>query len=301
VLAEEITRLLKRNDFTGGLSLGLPIVAGCDIGSVAGKAVLFDGMQILSSVVIPSKPLPLKTAEELLDKAAKQAGVSLGDIKYIVGTGYGRVHVPNAQKTVSEIACHAKGAAWLCKDVATLIDIGGQDSKVISLASDGSGKVMDFAMNDKCAAGTGRFLEVMARAFEIPIGQFGERAMRAERFVGISSQCTVFAESEVICLIAQGNEMDQIIAGICDAVAARVSALVSRVGLREKVYMSGGVAKNTGVRHALQRRLGVTMWELTGDPLITGALGAAVLAMGALKERQRADVGEGCHGHISQG
>ncbi|MBC8178139.1 MAG: 2-hydroxyglutaryl-CoA dehydratase [Desulfobacteraceae bacterium] len=263
-----------------------PIVAGCDVGSIWAKAVIFDGKEILASAVIPSSPFPAKTAEKVLEKAANKAGVSMGDIEYVVGTGYGRVNVPNAKKTVSEIACHAKGAAWSCSDVATLIDVGGQDCKVISLASDGHGRVMDFSMNDKCAAGTGRFLEVMAGVFELPIEEFGERALKAERILGISSQCTVFAESEVVCLIAQGHEIEQIIAGICDAVAARVSVLVPRVGLREKVYMSGGVAKNIGVRQALQRRLRVTIWELTEDPLIIGALGAAVLAMDALRQQQ---------------
>jgi len=267
--------------------MGSLIVAGCDIGSVSGKAVLFDGERILASVVVPSKPIPTQTSEEVLENVAKQAGVALGDIRYVVGTGYGRLQVPNAQKTSSEIACHAKGAAWLCKDVVTLIDIGGQDFKVISLASDGSGRVVDFGMNDKCAAGTGRFLEVMSKVFEIPIGQFGEQALKAHRVLGIASQCTVFAESEVICLIAQGHDKAEIVAGIFDAVAARVSHLVNRVGLREKVYMSGGVAKNVGVRQALERRLGVTMWELTENPSIIGALGAAVFAMELLQGQRQ--------------
>ncbi|MBU1275758.1 MAG: hypothetical protein KJ720_10310 [Proteobacteria bacterium] len=257
----------------------MALVAGCDVGSVSGKAVLFDGEKIVSSAVIPARPVPVVTASEVLDLAAGQAGVTQADIDYLVGTGYGRVKVPNAQKAVSEITCHAKGAAFFNNDVATLIDVGGQDSKVISLGSDGSGRVMEFSMNDKCAAGTGRFLEVMAKVFEIPIEQFGEAALRAKRCLAISSQCTVFAESEVVCLIGQEHDLDEIIAGICDAVAARVATLVGRVGLREKVYMSGGVARNTGVRQKLERRLGVKIWELAGDPLITGALGAAVMAM----------------------
>jgi predicted CoA-substrate-specific enzyme activase len=263
-----------------------PVVAGCDIGAVTGKAVLFNGDNILASAIIPSRPLPVKTAEEVLSKAAEQAKVSLGDIQYMVGTGYGRVRVPNAQKTISEIACHAKGASWLCRDVATLIDIGGQDSKVISLMTNGSGRVMDFAMNDKCAAGTGRFLETMAKVFEISLKQLGELSTQAERVKAIASQCTVFAESEVISLISHEADIREIIAGICDSVASRVSALVHRIGLREKVYMSGGVAKNKGVRQALQRRLGVTVWELPGDPQIIGALGAALLAMNALMDQQ---------------
>lgn len=263
------------------------IVAGCDVGSVSGKVVLFDGEKILAHAVIPARPLPGRTAEDVLRLASEQAGVVPAEIQYMVGTGYGRMQVPNAQKTVSEIACHAKGAAWLRSDTATLIDVGGQDCKVISVAPDGSGRVLDFSMNDKCAAGTGRFLEVMAKVFEIPMEQFGEGALRAQRALGISSQCTVFAESEVVCLIAQGNDVDEIIAGICDAVASRVSSLVSRVGLREKVYMSGGVAMNVGVKAALERRLGVRIWSLSDNPVITGALGAALFAANALRHEGR--------------
>jgi len=259
-----------------------PLVAGFDIGSVSGKAVLFDGEAMLASALIPAKPLPTKTAEELLDNLTQQAGVKREDIGYIVGTGYGRRQVPNVQKTTSEISCHAKGSAWLCPDVATLIDIGGQDSKVISLENDGSGRVADFSMNDKCAAGTGRFLEVMARAFELPIEEFGKQALKAKKSLGIASQCTVFAESEVICLIAQGHDNTEIIAGIFDAVATRVAHLVSRVGLREKVFMSGGVAKNVGVKQALERALGVKLWEMPIDPSLIGALGAALFAWEAM-------------------
>ncbi|RJX28380.1 MAG: hypothetical protein C4525_16625 [Desulfarculus sp.] len=264
----------------------MAIVAGCDIGSVSGKAVLFDGQRILASAVIPSRPLPAVTAEEVLGLAAGQAGVSPGDIAYLVGTGYGRVKVPGAQKTVSEITCHARGAAFYNRDAATLIDVGGQDSKVISLSPEGSGQVLEFSMNDKCAAGTGRFLEVMAKVFEMPIERFGGAALRARRCLAISSQCTVFAESEVVCLIGQEKDMNEIIAGICDAVAARVATLVGRVTLREKVYMSGGVAKNQGVRQRLESRLGVKIWELAGDPLIAGALGAALIAMDALNKQR---------------
>lgn len=263
----------------------MALVAGCDIGSVSGKAVILDGRRILASAVIPSKPLPAATAEEVLNLAAGRAGVSRGDIAYLVGTGYGRVKVPGAQKAVSEITCHARGAAFSNQDAATLIDVGGQDSKVISLAPDGSGQVREFSMNDKCAAGTGRFLEVMAKVFEMPIESFGDAALRARRCLAISSQCTVFAESEVVCLIGQEQDRDEIIAGICDAVAARVATLVGRVRLREKVYMSGGVARNQGVRQRLETRLGVKIWELSGDPLVAGALGAALIAGEALQKQ----------------
>lgn len=267
--------------------MATPIVAGCDIGSVSGKAVLFDGSKVLASAVVPGRTLPSKTASEVLTEAAKQAGVAVKDICCVVGTGYGRVQVPNVDKTVSEIACHARGAAWMCRDVGLLIDVGGQDSKVIALIPDGSGKVMDFAMNDKCAAGTGRFLQVMARVLETPIESFGEKAVDAKRVLGISSQCSVFAESEVVCLIAEGHDIGEISAGIFDAVALRVASLVSRVGLKEKVYMSGGVAKNVGVRLALERRLGVKLHQLPLNPVITGALGAAVFAMEYFQEQEQ--------------
>lgn len=276
-----------QHDSRKGHSPNMALVAGCDIGSISGKAVVFNGERILGSAIIPARPVPAVTAQEVLALAAGQAGVSQADIQYLVGTGYGRVKVPHAQKAISEITCHARGAAFYNRDVATLIDVGGQDSKAISLASNGSGKVMEFSMNDKCAAGTGRFLEVMAKVFEVPIEHFGQAALRAERCLAISSQCTVFAESEVVCLIGQEHNLDEIIAGICDAVAARVATLVGRISLREKVYMSGGVARNLGVRQKLAERLGVNIWELAGDPLITGALGAALIAMEYLQGQRQ--------------
>ncbi|MBL7203297.1 MAG: hypothetical protein ISS63_03050 [Desulfobacteraceae bacterium] len=256
----------------------MSIVAGCDVGSVTGKTVILDGDEIISSSIVASRPLPAKTAGETMNQALEKVGLDIKEIKYVVGTGYGRVKIPFANKTVSEIACHAKGAAWLMETAGTIIDIGGQDCKVIALDEKIRGKVKSFVMNDKCAAGTGRFLEVMAKVFEIEVNEIGPLAMKAQKIVPISSQCSVFAESEVISLIAEENDRFDILAGVCDSVAGRIVSLVGRVGLRESVTMSGGGGKNIGVVKAVERRLDIEMKTLPGDSQIVGALGAAVIA-----------------------
>jgi len=256
----------------------MTIVAGCDVGSITGKTVILDGGEIISSSVVPSRPLPARTAADTMGQALEKVGLDLKDVKYVVGTGYGRVKIPFANKTVSEIACHAKGAAWLMGTAGTLIDIGGQDCKAIALDEKVRGKVKSFVMNDKCAAGTGRFLEVMAAVFEINVDEMGPLAVQAKKIVPISSQCSVFAESEVISLIAEENDRADILAGVCDSAAGRIISLVGRVGLREDVIISGGVGKNIGVVRAIERRLGIEMKRLPGDPQIVGALGAAIIA-----------------------
>jgi len=195
----------------------------------------------------------------------------------VVATGYGRNSVRVADRAVTEITCHAAGAVFLRPGVRTVIDIGGQDSKIIVLEE--NGRVKDFAMNDKCAAGTGRFLEVMARALEVDLDQFGAFAANAERPAAISSLCTVFAESEVISLIAKGEIRENIIAGIHDAVSARVMAMAGRLDLREPMMMTGGVAKNSGVVRALERRSGLAI-EVSPLAQVTGAIGAALIASG---------------------
>jgi len=256
----------------------MSIVAGCDVGSVTGKTVILDGDEIISSGIVESRPLPAKTAFDTMRQALDKVGLDIKEIKYVVGTGYGRVKIPFANKTVSEIACHAKGAAWLMDTAGTLIDIGGQDCKAIALDEKIRGKVKSFVMNDKCAAGTGRFLEVMAKVFEIKPKAIGHLATKAQKIVPISSQCSVFAESEVISLIAEENDRSDILAGVCDSVAGRIVSLVGKVGLREDVTISGGVGKNIGVVKAIEKRLGIEMKTLPGDPQIVGALGAAVIA-----------------------
>jgi len=192
-----------------------------------------------------------------------------------VSTGYGRNSVDFADKAITEITCHAAGAYFQDPAVRSVIDIGGQDSKAISM--DDAGRVNDFVMNDKCAAGTGRFLEVMARALEVDLDAFGEMSLKADTPAAISSLCTVFAESEVISLIARGEKRENIIAGIHESIGSRVLAMAKRVGVTEPVMMTGGVAKNIGVVKALENRAGVSI-KVSPNAQINGAIGAALLA-----------------------
>ncbi|MBU6997352.1 MAG: 2-hydroxyglutaryl-CoA dehydratase [Theionarchaea archaeon] len=247
---------------------------GIDIGAATAKLVLFENM-VVSSTVIPSGFDTVKTAEELMERGVEKAGIHRRDIQGIVATGYGRNMVPMADRTVTEITCHARGAHYLDSQVRTIIDIGGQDSKAISL--DASGKVKDFVMNDRCAAGTGRFLEVMARALEVELDELGDLSLRCRENVTISSTCTVFAESEVISYKNQGKKKEDIIAGVHEAIASRVLAMVHQIPIKEKIMVTGGVALNAGMIHALERKVEKEV-EIPEDPQVVGALGAALLA-----------------------
>ncbi|MBW2250921.1 MAG: 2-hydroxyglutaryl-CoA dehydratase, partial [Deltaproteobacteria bacterium] len=201
--------------------------------------------------------------------------VSKTDVKAIVSTGYGRASVNFADKAMTEIICHGKGAYFINPEIRGVIDVGGQDSKAILL--DTNGQVENFAMNDKCAAGTGRFLEVMANALEVDLNQLGDIGLKADNPSKISSICTVFAESEVISMIAGQQKRENIIAGIHESAAARVAILATKIKLIEPVVMTGGVAKNKGMVAALEKRLGFKI--IVGDsPQENGAIGAAVLA-----------------------
>jgi predicted CoA-substrate-specific enzyme activase len=198
-------------------------------------------------------------------------------LKSIVATGYGRISVPFANKKVTEISCHGLGAYKLFPDTGTVVDIGGQDSKVIQVGP--GGKVLDFTMNDKCAAGTGRFIEVMAAKLRVPLDEMGSLSMRARGEVRISSVCTVFAESEVISLVAQNHPKEEIIRGIHRAIVNRVWSMVKTLGVKREVTMSGGVAKNQGVVAFLEEKLGYPI-HVHKEPQIIGALGAALHAKG---------------------
>lgn len=249
--------------------------AGIDIGSITAKAAVVDNGKIVGTKVLftgyNAEAAGIKVYEELLS----DAGLEKSSVSKIVSTGYGRNSVKFADKSFTEIMAHAAGAHFLDSKVRTIIDIGGQDSKAIVL--DDRGKVKNFVMNDKCAAGTGRFLEVMARALEVNLDEFGEMSLQSSQPAKISSLCTVFAESEVISLIARGEKRPDIIAGIHESIAVRVSAMLARVGVDEPVMITGGVARNTGVVAALSKKLGV---QITVSPYAqqNGALGAAVLA-----------------------
>jgi len=253
------------------------LVGGCDVGSTTGKAVILDGTSIVSHFIVPSTTHPERTARMAMDEAIKGAGLaSLTDLTYVVGTGYGRLKVPFANENVSEITCHARGAHWLNPAVRTVVDIGGQDCKVMSL--DKNGKVLEFAMNDRCAAGTGRFFEAMARVLGCGLEGISSLENQGTNPATISSQCSVFAESEVVTLINEGLDLPNIVAGINNSVANRIFAMVRRVGLAKELAMTGGCSKNEGLAKALEKKLGVDVTLLPQDPQIAGAVGAALIA-----------------------
>jgi len=249
------------------------ITAGIDVGSVTTKAVLLLGSDY-RGVIRPTGPDPRQAGTGALEELLSVAGLSLKDVDFIVGTGYGRASLPFINKAVTEITCHARGAHHLLKGTGTVIDIGGQDSKVI--VTDPEGRVVDFAMNDKCAAGTGRFLQVMAGVLGAGLSELGEWG-RAALPAPVNSMCAVFAESEVIGLLAKGVAKEEIAAGICRSVAQRVAAMAARVGARGPVLFTGGVAKNPGVRKFLSDELGEEVIVFP-ESQMAGAIGAALLA-----------------------
>lgn len=252
---------------------------GVDIGSLTTKVVLVNtGSEMVARATGRSGYSGRTVAERLVTELLRERGMNKNEIATTVATGYGRVTFP-ADREVSEITCQARGIAHLFGDARTVIDIGGQDSKVIRLLP--GGKVIDFAMNDKCAAGTGRFLEVMAQALELRVEDLGELAAVARKHCNISSFCTVFAESEVISHVSAGAPKADIVAGVCDAVAARVATMTSRTGLEPEVVFTGGVARNSGVVNALAKQLGCPL-QVPGEPEITAALGAALFARGII-------------------
>jgi len=260
------------------------IVGGCDVGSATGKAVVMKDGDITSYVIIPSTTKPEVTARTVMDEALKKAGLSsLEDLGYIVGTGYGRLKVPFANENISEITCHARGAHWLSSTVRTVVDIGGQDCKVMSI--DEKGKVIEFVMNDRCAAGTGRFFEAMARVLECGLEGISSLSLKSQSPAVITSQCSVFSESEVVTLINEGIEIVDIAAGVNNAVAGRLNSMVRKVGLVEDVALTGGCAKNEGLAKALEDKLGVSVKKLPQDPQIAGAIGAALIAAEKLSKQ----------------
>jgi predicted CoA-substrate-specific enzyme activase len=254
----------------------LVLVAGCDVGSTSGKVVILKNGEVFSSSIVSNEPLSDVTAKKAMDKALEGKGVNSNDIALIYGTGYGRIDIPFAKKIITEIACHGKGAFWAYNDARTVVDIGGQDAKVIKI--DAKGVVKDFVLNDKCAAGTGKFLETMARILEVELEKMGEISLKAKEIVEISSQCSVFAESEVVSLIAERKDMIDILAGINHSVANRLVSMLYRIGVEERVVISGGVAKNIGVVRVIEEKIKTKIPQYTFDPQLHGALGAALFA-----------------------
>ena len=249
--------------------------AGIDVGAITAKAAIFDDGDLLATAVILAGYNRAAAARQVLDQAMAQVDLTREKIARLIGTGYGRVQVPGADRTVTEITCHARGAHYLCPDARTVIDIGGQDSKGIAVGA--TGRVLDFVMNDKCAAGTGRFLEVMAHALEVDLVDFGQIALSAAKRAKISSTCTVFAESEVVTHVATGMPKAEIVAGIHDAITARITTMVGRIPVQDAVVLTGGVARNAGVARMLEGKLGRTI-IVTEHAQLAGAIGAALIA-----------------------
>ncbi|MBW1785328.1 MAG: 2-hydroxyglutaryl-CoA dehydratase [Deltaproteobacteria bacterium] len=257
---------------------------GVDIGSLTAKSVVVDrDRRIVSYHVVQGTIVDEQAAVASLDRALRDAGLEKEQIGFLVTTGYGRTMVDFGDKNITEISCHARGANFLMPDARTVIDIGGQDSKVIAM--DPSGKVANFSMNDKCAAGTGRFIEVMAHALDVPLDRMGSLSLTSDDPAAISSMCTVFAESEVISLSAKGRSKPDIIAGIHEAIGRRMKSLANHVGLAAPVLMSGGVAKNAGVVRVLERLLGTPI-AVPEEPQIVGALGAALYALDEIEKER---------------
>ncbi|MCP4694244.1 MAG: 2-hydroxyglutaryl-CoA dehydratase, partial [Desulfobacterales bacterium] len=231
------------------------IFAGCDIGSLTSKAVLMKGRRIIGFEVIKSKIKPEESAEAVLSAVLEKAGLKKEDIAGSTGTGYGRERITFADHVMSEIACHAKGAKWLHPSVRTVIDIGGQDAKVLSL--DRAGEVLNFRTNDKCAAGTGRFLEVMAKVLNVDLEEMGSLSLKSASPVTFAATCTVWAQADAIKYLNSDYSVEDIAAGISKAMASRVAVLASSVGTEKDVCMTGGVAKNKGVVSFLEKLIGV--------------------------------------------
>ncbi len=250
------------------------LYAGIDIGSTTSKCVLLRDGEIVGSTLVDTG-IGTGGPEQAFSGALAAAGVRSDEITRCVATGYGRTSWKGADETISELAAHARGSHFLLPSTRTVIDIGGQDAKVIALGP--GGRMVNFAMNDKRAAGTGRFLEVMATILRVPIQSLEELAAQAQRPAPISSTCTVFAESEVISQLAAGTPISDVVAGICMSVASRVAALAKRVGIEQEVCMSGGVAQNGGVRRALERALEIPIFYAP-QAQMAGALGAALYA-----------------------
>jgi (R)-2-hydroxyacyl-CoA dehydratese activating ATPase len=253
------------------------IYAGCDVGSLTAKAVIFEDGKVLGKNVIQAKASPVESAEEVVGAALEQAGLSLNNITYLVSTGYGKDQIPFANSSRSEIACHARGAWWCMPSARTVIDIGGQDAKAIRVNENGN--VVNYRYNDKCATGTGRFLEVMAKTLEVALSDMGSIAEKSTKRLSLSNQCVVFAETEVVSLINEGEAIPDIIRGLNRSLSGRVAALAKSIGIEDDIVFTGGVAKNIGVFGSLQRALNCTLKPLNGnDPQLNGALGAALLA-----------------------
>ena len=265
--------------YVAGKDSRMKYFGGCDAGSTYTKCIIIDeNGKIAAAVTKRSRINPVLSAKDALDEAVSQVdGLnSAEELTYLIGTGYGRNKVPFADENISEISCHAMGVHVTDPSVKAIIDIGGQDVKGIAIDTDGT--VLNFAMNDKCAAGTGRFFESMARAFEMSLDEFSNLSLTAKNVIPITAQCAVFAESEVISLVGEGKPMEEIAAGIQLSVAKRCFVMAKKAGAADSVTLTGGCAKNEGLKKAIEKVLKINVVDLPTDPQLMGALGAAEYA-----------------------
>ncbi|HSJ15261.1 MAG TPA: acyl-CoA dehydratase activase [Longimicrobiales bacterium] len=251
--------------------------AGVDVGSTQTKAVIIgEDRRIAARALVETGANVIRAAEHAFAEALRDGGLREEEVEYVVGTGYGRYKVTFGNTQVTEISCHGRGAVHMFPQTRTVVDMGGQDTKAISVAA--SGEIVDFCMNDKCAAGTGRFLGAAARALDIPLDQLGRAALRGERPVKITTTCTVFAESEVLSWLGKGKKIEDILLGVHQSIAARSAGLLRRVGIEPEVTFTGGVARNEAMIATLNERLGVRV-NVSEDSHYMGALGAALFAL----------------------
>jgi predicted CoA-substrate-specific enzyme activase len=250
---------------------------GVDVGSTQTKAVLLDeNRRVLARSLVDTGAYLVRAAERAYERVLAEAGVERSDVGYVIGTGYGRFKVAFGDDQVTEIGCHAKGAWALYPNTRTVIDIGGQDTKAIKVSD--RGEVLDFSMNDKCAAGSGRFLTNSAEAIGMDVSAIGEKSLEAKNPVRLSTVCTIFVETDILSYLAQGKKVEDILAGVHGAIGSRTVALVRRVGSEPEVTFTGGVARNVGMVRSIEEKLGVKV-NVSGDSHYTGALGAAIFAM----------------------
>jgi predicted CoA-substrate-specific enzyme activase len=252
------------------------VFAGCDVGTLTTKTVLIKDDEVLSYSIIPTEARAEQSATNSMNQALSEAGLSLDDVEYCVGCGWGAGKIPFVNENVSEMRGGASGARWLLPSVRTLIDVGGLFTRVVQI--DERGTVVDYVMNDKCASGTGRFLEIMAEALELTPDDFDSPSLQGKNPVNITSQCSVFAESEVITYVNEGAELPDIISGINNSIALRTATLVGRLGIIEDVTIIGGVAKNQAMVKNLEEKIRVEIKKIKEDPQIIQAIGAALLA-----------------------
>jgi (R)-2-hydroxyacyl-CoA dehydratese activating ATPase len=251
--------------------------AGVDVGSTQTKAVVLNERRaIVSRSLVDTGANVVLAAENAYVAALRNGNIHEEEVDFIVGTGYGRYKVTFGDTQITEISCHARGAVHMFPNTRTVVDMGGQDTKAIRVSP--AGEVLDFCMNDKCAAGTGRFLGAAATALEIPLGELGATALRADKAVKISTTCTVFAESEVVSWLGKGKKIEGILLGVHQSIASRSLGLMRRVGIEPEVTFTGGVTRNIGMVTALNQLLGFEV-NVSDDAHYMGALGAALFAM----------------------